>query len=147
MHFSIKPTLFQGERGMKVHCRIQQVQSVPRLLVTIVHPALNFTVEKEQNKSLNFLNVSVKKGGTGLLISIYRKLTFTGQYIRWNSFSPKTRKINRIKTFLHRALMICSRTKLDSELDRKELPDSGNKPTANWQRISRRCPYFLPFST
>ena len=35
MYFSKKPTLFLGERGMKVHCRIQKVQSVPGLLVTI----------------------------------------------------------------------------------------------------------------
>ena len=71
-----------------------------------LHPALKFTVEKEQNNSLNFLDVSVEKGGTGFLTSIYRKPTFTGQYIRWNSFSPKARKINLIKTLVHRALMI-----------------------------------------
>ena len=82
-----------------------------------LHPALKFTVEKEQNNSLNFLDVSVEKGGTGFLTSIYRKPTFTGQYIRWNAFSPKARKINLIKTLVHRALMICSKTKLDSELD------------------------------
>ena len=48
----------------------------------------------------------------------YRKPMFTGQYIRWNSFSPKTRKISLIKTLVHRALMICSKTKLSSELDK-----------------------------
>ena len=82
-----------------------------------LHPALNFTVEKEQSNSLNFLDVSVEKGGAGFLTSIYRKPTFTGQYILWNSFNPKARKINLIKTLVHRALMICSKTKLDSELD------------------------------
>ena len=92
-----------------------------------LHPALNLMVEKEQNNSLNFLDVSVKKGGTGFLTSIYRKPTFTGQYIRWNSFSPKDRRINIIKTFVHRALMICSKTKLDSELDtvKQLLIDNG----------------------
>ena len=50
--------------------------------------------------------------------SISKKPTFTGQYIRWNSFSPKTRKISLIKTEVHRALMICSKTKLGSELDK-----------------------------
>ena len=67
---------------------------------------------------MNFLDVLVEKEGTGLLASIYRKPTFTGQYIRWNSFSPKTRKISLIKTLVHRALMICSKTKLGSELDK-----------------------------
>ena len=74
-----------------------------------------------------YLDVSVEKGGTGFLTSIYRKPTFTGQYIRWNSFSPKARKINLIKTLVHRALMICSKTKLDSELDtiKQLLIDNG----------------------
>ena len=35
-YFSRKPTLFQGERGIKVRCRIQKVQSVPGLLASIV---------------------------------------------------------------------------------------------------------------
>ena len=63
-----------------------------------------------------------KKEATGFLTSIYWKPTFTGQYIRWNSFSPKMRKISLIKTLVHRALMICSKTKLGSELEKiKEL--------------------------
>ena len=47
-----------------------------------LHPALKFTVE-EQNNSLNFLSVLVEKVGTGLLTSVYRKPTFTGQYFLW----------------------------------------------------------------
>ena len=83
--------------------------------LNLLHPALKFTVEKEQNNSLNFLDVLVEKDGTGFLTSVYRKPTFTGQYIRWNS---KTRKISLIKTLVHRALMICSKTKFGSELDK-----------------------------
>ena len=49
--------------------------------LSLQHPALNFTVEKEQNNSLNFLDVLVEKEGTGFLTSIYRKPTSTGQYI------------------------------------------------------------------
>ena len=86
--------------------------------LNLLHPALKFTVEKEQNNSLNFLDVLVEKDGTGFLTSVCRKPTFTGQYIRWNSFGPKTRKISLIKTLVHRALMICSKTKLGSELDK-----------------------------
>ena len=60
----------------------------------------------------------VEKEGTGFHTSIYRKPTFTGQYIGWNSFSPKTRKISLIKTLVHRALMICSKTNLVPERDK-----------------------------
>ena len=86
--------------------------------LNLLHPTLKFTIEKGQNNSLHFLDVLVEKMGTGFLTSIYRKPTLTGQYIRWNSFSPKTRKISLIKTLFHRALMICSKTKLGPELDR-----------------------------
>ena len=50
--------------------------------------------------------------------SIYRKPTFTGRYLRGNSFSPHKRKINWIGTLVHRAFMICSKGKLDPELDK-----------------------------
>ena len=45
----------------------------------LLHPALKFTIEKEQNNSLHFLDVLVEKEGTGFLTSIYRKPTFTGR--------------------------------------------------------------------
>ena len=82
-----------------------------------LHPALKFTIEEEQNNSLSFLDVLVEKEGSEFLTSVYRKPTFSGHYIRWNSFSPKDRKIGLIKTLVHRALMICSKNKLGSELD------------------------------
>ena len=53
---------------------------------------------------------------TDFITSVYRKPTFTGQYLRWNSFSPQKRKINLIGTLVHRAFMICSKSKLDQEL-------------------------------
>ena len=59
----------------------------------------------------------MEKEGTGFLTSVYSKPTFTGKYIRWNSFSPKRRKISLIKTLVHMAVMTCSKTKLGSELD------------------------------
>ena len=77
---------------------------------------LLFTLE-EKNHSLNFLDVLVEKEGTRILTSIYWITTFTGQYICSNYFSQKTRKISFIKTSVHRAIMICSRTKLGSEIN------------------------------
>ena len=85
--------------------------------LNLLHPALKFTLEKEQNNSLHFLDALIEKEGTGFLSSIYREPTFTGQYNRW-TFSPKTRKISLIKTLVHRVLMICSKTKLGPDLDK-----------------------------
>ena len=77
---------------------------------------------------LKFLCISVEKGGTGFLTSICRKQTFTSQYIRWNSFSSKVRKINLIKTLILKPLTICIKTKLDSEVDstKQLLIDNGH---------------------
>ena len=98
--------------------------------LNLLHPALKFKVGKEQNNSLHFLDVLVEKEGTGFFTSIYRKPTFTGQYIRWNSFSPKTRKISFIKTLVHRA-------------NQTRLRARQNQTTAYRKRISSRCSTFL----
>ena len=72
--------------------------------LNLLHPALKFTIDKEQN-NLNFLHVLIEKEGTGFLTSIYRKPMFTGQYIHWNFFSPKTKKISLIKTLVNQCLL------------------------------------------
>ena len=79
--------------------------------------ALKCKVEKEENNSLKFLDVLVETEGTGFLTSAYRKSTFEGQYIPWNSFSPNTRKTSFITTLVHRAIMICSKIKSGPEQD------------------------------
>ena len=44
----------------------------------LLHPALTVTVEKEQDKSWNFLDDLVEKDGTEFLTSMYRRPTFKG---------------------------------------------------------------------
>ena len=77
-----------------------------------LHPSLKFT-----NNSLPFLDVLVTKSDNKFITSVYRKPTFTGQYIYWNSFGPKQRKTNLIDTLTHRALKICSKSTLKHKLD------------------------------
>ena len=81
-----------------------------------LHPSLRFTYEKESNYSLPFLDVLVEGHDSEFLTSIYRKPTFTGQYLHWNSFNPQKRKINLIGTLVYKAFMICLKSKLDPEL-------------------------------
>ncbi len=67
----------------------------------------------------SFINRSAAEStATGFLTSVYRKPIFSGLYIRWYSFSLKRTKINLIITLVHRTLMIRSKTRLDSELDK-----------------------------
>ena len=83
-----------------------------------LHPSLRFTQEKESNSSLPFLDVLVERQNSDFVTSVYRKPTFTGQYLRWNSFSPTKQKTNLISTLVHRAFMICSKSKLEPELNK-----------------------------
>ena len=53
-----------------------------------------------QQSSSSFLDILVSKE-TSAFLTVYRKPTFTSLYIRWDSFCPKKRKINLIKTLTH----------------------------------------------
>ena len=83
-----------------------------------LHPSLKFTFEKEKGKCLPFLDVYVERTDVGFETSVYRKPTFTGQHLRWESFSPLKRKISLISTLVHRALMICTKHRLNGEIER-----------------------------
>ena len=61
-----------------------------------LHLFLKFTFENEKGKCLPFLDVYVERTDVGLETSVYRKPTLTGQYLRWESFSPFKRKISLI---------------------------------------------------
>ena len=64
---------------------------------------------------------------TGFETSVYQKPNFTGQYLRWESFSPLKRKVSLISTLVHRALMICTKRRLNGEIEqiKKILLDNG----------------------
>ena len=126
--------------------------------LNLLHPSLKLTVEKEQNNSMNFLDVVLEKEGTKFLTNINRKLTFTRQYTRWNFLSSKITKITLIRTLVHRAFMTCSKIKLGSELDKiKELLIENEYPadvllSCSSQELARtaeeafgpeKCPVYL----
>ena len=83
-----------------------------------LYPSFRFTFEKEKEKCLSFLDVYVEKTDAGFETSVYRKPTFTGQYLRWESFSPLKRKISLISALVHQALMICIKRRLNGEIER-----------------------------
>ena len=76
--------------------------------------------------------------------SIYRKSTFSGQYIRWESFSPRKRKTNLIATLAHRALMISTKNKLKEKIDfiKKILLDNGYPEDIVLNHISKKIAQF-----
>ena len=81
-----------------------------------------YALPRKKNLTLPFplpsLDVLVERQNSDFVTSVYRKPTFTGQYLRWNSFSPTKQKTNLISTLVHRAFMICSKSKLEPELNK-----------------------------
>ena len=81
-----------------------------------LHSFLTFTMEEENNNKLSFLHVLVERCDSSFLTSVYRKPTFTGLYLSWNSFAPRSRKLNLIRCLSYRDLNICSDCKTEDEL-------------------------------
>ena len=71
--------------------------------------SITFTSEKEKNDELAFLDVLVRRHKNHFLTSVYRKKTFTGNYINFHSFCSIKRKTNLIRTLCHQAYNICSK--------------------------------------
>ena len=88
------------------------------LILNDLHPSLKFTCESEKLSKLPFLDVLVEKSSEGgVVTSVYRKPTFTGLYIVWDSFCAMSYKINLVRNLMDRARRLCSSQKLLEELD------------------------------
>ena len=74
-----------------------------------------------------FLTCWLKRVLHPLSNSVYRKPTFTTLYISWDSFVLKSRKINLVKHLTHQTLMICSKSRIDTEIEKISM-------------ISSKCP-------
>ena len=81
------------------------------------HININFTVEREQNNTLPFLDIEVIRSDTEFSTGIYRKPTFSGVYSNYGSFMPTEYKYGMITTLLYRSFEIVSDyVKLDNEI-------------------------------
>ena len=65
---------------------------------------LKFTVDNFENGKIHFLDLEISDSS----IDIFRKSTHTGQYTRFDSFGPWSRKTAWARLPFHRALNICS---------------------------------------
>ena len=72
------------------------------------HPNIQFTCEEESNNKISFLDISVMRVNNKLTTSLYRKKTFSGVYLNFNSFLPMDYKKGLIHNLLLRACNICA---------------------------------------
>ena len=77
---------------------MQKVQD----LFNTFHKNLRFTVDRFRNKEPHFLDIKVSAQD----LAIYRKNTYTKQYVHYGSFNPRNYKISWIRSLVTTAKRI-----------------------------------------
>ena len=67
------------------------------------HPNIKFTFEEENNNTISFLDILITRNYNKLTTSIFRKKTFSGIYLNYNSHLPTDYKKGLINTLLFRS--------------------------------------------
>ena len=70
------------------------------------HPNIKFTIEHEKDKKLPFLDILISSKNGSFETSVYRKDTFSGLFMNFKSFLPKTYKLGLISTLIDRVFKI-----------------------------------------
>ena len=64
------------------------------------HQNIKFTFDEEQNNKIAFLDISITKAGNELQTSLFRKKTFSGVYLNFNSRLSSEYKKGLLHTLL-----------------------------------------------
>ena len=72
------------------------------------HFNIYFSIEKEKDNGMSFLEVNIIREKDKFTTSVYRKRTFSGIYTHFDSFLPSSNKIGLLHTLLYRCFWICS---------------------------------------
>ena len=72
------------------------------------HPNIKFSIEKEEDGCLRFLEINVFRENDIFAINVYRKKTFSEVYTNFKSFILETYKIGLIKLLIFGCFSLCS---------------------------------------
>ena len=73
------------------------------------HDDIRFTMEREEDGTIPFLDVHVKRDGDKLTTSVYRKPTHTDRYLNYDSHHHPKVKSGIVDCLSHRAKRICKK--------------------------------------
>ena len=77
---------------------------------------LQFTIERETNNSINFLDIQLIRTNNKIITNWFRKSTASGRYINYLSHHPETQKISIIYSLVDKAIKL-----LDSQFHKGNL--------------------------
>ena len=72
------------------------------------HPSINFSLEKENDGRLSFLDTNIVREKGKFVTNAYRKKTFSGVYTNFNSLVTETYKTSLIESLLFRCCNLCT---------------------------------------
>ncbi|XP_045541880.1 uncharacterized protein LOC123723345 [Papilio machaon] len=134
-------------------------QAVTQLLnhLNDVHPKIHFTTEEENEGTLPFLDVLVKREPSGDLVhTVYRKPTHTDRYLRADSHHHPSQLSSVPRTLISHAIRLCDTQFLQAELThvRHVLESNGynwrqsyriaNTTSKPRPQVAERVPVYLP---
>jgi len=74
--------------------------------INVRHPNIRFTMERDINNKLSFLDILLDNSHPSIVTSVYRKKTFTGLLTNYFSFAPLNNKLGLVRTLLDRVYKI-----------------------------------------
>ena len=112
------------------------------------HQSIHFTFETEFGGIFSFLDIKIARlvglnNVDGIVTAVFRKKTFTGLFINWESWCPKKYKISIIKALHERARRLCSSAslfELELRFIRRVLSSNGypSKLLLNMEDVTRK---------
>ena len=76
-----------------------------REYLSFKHPNIKFSIQKEEDCRLPFLDINIFRENDKFATNVYRKKTFSGVSTNFKSFIPETYKIGLIKSLLFRCFI------------------------------------------
>lgn len=82
------------------------------------HPNIQFTIEKESNNSVPFLDTLVIRNGNTIITDWYRKPISSGRYIHFKSYHPMSMKLNLLQNLKTRVTKLSHQSLLKDNLSK-----------------------------
>ena len=78
-----------------------------------LHPNIKFTMEEESNGELTFLDTLLKRNNGEISVLVYRKPTYTDQYLHYSSYHQTSCKESVVSSLFNRAYSIITKKTLE----------------------------------